>query len=274
MNVRCWASRLHGLVWAVAAACLGTAGPLRASPQDGFAAPGEQVFDLPVDGGGRQRLLSAPSPRPVGSLVMLPGGAGDLGLEESGDLRHGMNFVVRTRALWVEAGYSVIIPDGRGTSLRGERSGPDYAAVVADLVRFARARTLGPVFLLGTSQGAIAALNGAAHAPPGTLAGVVLTESVSRMGASRETVFDADPGAVRVPVLVVANRDDRCRVAPPEDAARIAAALTRSPDASVEMVSGGETRSRSPCGSLTPHGYYGIEATVVGRIVRWLDAHR
>jgi hypothetical protein len=72
-------------------------------------------------------------------------------------------------------------------------------------------------------------MNGAAHARPGLIAGLVLTESVSVPGRlSTETVFDADPQGVRSPVLVVANHDDACEVAPPEMASRIAASLTSS----------------------------------------------
>lgn len=131
----------------------------------------------------------------------------------------------------------------------------------------------GPVFLLGTSQGSIAAMNGAAHAPPGSIAGVVLTESVSVMGGSGETVFDAHPEQVRVPALVVANRDDRCAVAPPQAAPRIAAVMKESREVRVLMVSGGVTRSKKDCGSLTPHGYYGIEAQVVKGISNWMRTH-
>ncbi|KTW10253.1 hypothetical protein NS258_13345, partial [Sphingomonas sanguinis] len=142
-----------------------------------------------------------------------------------------------------------------------------------DLVALAHRQGTGPVFLLGTSQGSIAAMNGAAHAAPGSVAGVVLTESVSVMGGSHETVFDADPAQVTIPALVVANRDDWCNVAPPADAPRIAAAMTHSPEVKVLTVSGGVTRSKKDCGSLTPHGYYGIEDKVVDAIARWLDAH-
>lgn len=202
---------------------------------------------------------------------MLPGGAGDVGLERDGDIRHGDNFVVRTRALWNRKGYAVLVPDAIDReSLRGVRSSPAYARLVGDLVGFAHEQVAGPVFLLGTSQGSIAAMNGAAHAAPGAIAGVVLTESVSVMGGSGETVFDADPQQVRAPALVVANRDDRCDVAPPQAAPRIAAAMTGSRNVRVLMVSGGVTRSRKDCGSLTPHGYYGIEERVVNAISLWM----
>ncbi|GBR06836.1 hypothetical protein AOE01nite_33490 [Acetobacter oeni] len=161
----------------------------------------------------------------------------------------------------------------RRHQLRGLRSSPFYTHLADSLIALAHQQTTGPAFLLGTSQGSIAAVNGAAHARPGTIAGVILTESVSVMGGSGETVFSAGPRMIRVPVLVVANRDDLCDVAPPDAAPRIAAAMTASPDARVLTVTGGTTRSRKNCGSLTPHGYFGIEDQVVAKISAWLDAH-
>jgi hypothetical protein len=244
----------------------------RVSPE---SVPGERVLDLlPPVRGGQQRVLYTSPARPKAIIVMLPGGAGDVGLRSDGDVRHGDNFVVRTRAQWIQRGYAVLIPDTVDRSnLRGVRSSPDYAALVENLVNLAREQAPEPIFLLGTSQGAIAAMNGAAHAQPGAIAGVVLTESVSRTGGSGETVFSADPQDVRVPALVVANEKDQCDVAPPEDAPRIAAAMTRSPSVQVITVAGGIQRSSKPCGSLTPHGYYGIEFEVISKIDSWMQSH-
>ncbi len=227
-----------------------------------------------ADGAPQNILYEAPS-HAHGTLIMLPGGSGRLGLAPDGSARRGDNILVRTRALWLSRGYAVLIPDApAGTSLRGVRHTPAYAATIDSLIDFARRTLTGPVFLIGTSQGSIAAVNGAAHARPGTVAGAVLTESVSRMGGSHETVFDADPEAVHVPVLIVANRQDTCEVAPPEDAPRIAKFLSGSPDVHVLPVDGGVFHSRKACGSLTPHGYDGIETEVVKAIGDWLDAHR
>jgi len=235
---------------------------------------GDVLVDLPLQGGARERVLIAAPAHPRGTIVMFPGGDGDVGLKSDGDIAHDANFVVRTRGLWNDLGYAVVIPDTIDRdNLRGVRSSPGYARLVRDLVDLAHARLPGPVFLMGTSQGSIAAMNGAAHAQPGSIAGVVLTESVSVMGGSHETVFDASPNLVRVPALVVANRDDQCSVAPPADAPRLAAAMSGSRDVKVLMVAGGTTQSKSDCGSRTPHGYYGIENTVVPQIARWLDEH-
>jgi len=35
-------------------------------------------------------------------------------------------------------------------------------------------------------------------------------------------------------------------------------------------VQGGEVRSSNECASLSPHGYYGIEGTVVDDIAEWM----
>jgi hypothetical protein len=113
-------------------------------------------------------------------------------------------------------------------------------------------------------------MNGAAHLRHREIAGVVLSEAVSVKGGSHETVFDAHPGEVNVPALVVANSDDRCDVAPPQNADSIAAAVTQSPALRVLRVSGGEQRSSRNCGSLSPHGYYGIEGLVVDAVVAWM----
>jgi len=236
----------------------------------------EQIVSLPLSGGKAQRVLILTPPNPRAAIVMLPGGSGDVGIESGGDIRHDNNFLIRSRGLWTARGYAVLIPDTIDhANLRGERSGPRYAQLVTDLITYARSNlappALLPVFLVGTSQGSIAAVNGAAHAATGTLAGVVLTESVSVMGGSHETVFSANPGQVRVPALVVANTDDLCDVAPPAMAPQIAAAMTNSPNVEIRMLSGGTTESRRTCGSRTPHGYYGIEARAVDLISRWID---
>jgi pimeloyl-ACP methyl ester carboxylesterase len=237
------------------------------------AAPSEKLIDLPLAAGDHQRVLFAAPPKPKAAIVMLPGGSGEIGLTRGGDIRHNDNFVVRTRGLWNARGYAVLIPDTIDrANLRGLRSSPEYARVVIGMIGFAHDQVAAPVFLLGTSQGSIAAMNGAAHAPPETLAGVVLTESVSVLGGSGETVFDANPQDVRVRALVLANQDDRCDVAPPAMAAKIVAAMTHSPDVKLELVSGGVSRSSRDCGSLTPHGYYGIEDRVVRIIDSWMES--
>ncbi|OHV15869.1 alpha/beta hydrolase [Methylorubrum extorquens] len=259
----------------VAVSLLGTPAPAQTGSARQTPVAGERVVDLPLGDGQNQRVLYDAPPHPRATLVMLPGGSGDIGVGCDGDLRHRENFVVRTRADWVARGYAVLIPDTVDrANLRGMRSSPAYGRLMVGLAAFARDQAPSPVFLIGTSQGTIAAMSGAAHAGPGLVAGLVLTEAVSIPGRrSSKTVFDADPQSVRVPVLVVANRDDACEVTPPEMAPRIAAALPHAPSVRILAVSGGMRSSKRGCDSLSPHGYYGIEQEVVGGIVGWLQMH-
>jgi hypothetical protein len=259
---------------ATALLCTAVFAGLGHAQEPNAALPTERLVDLPFPDGDHQRVLFVAPPKPKAVIVMLPGGSGNVGLTRDGDIRHDNNFVVRTRGLWAARGYAVLIPDTIDReNLRGARSSPEYARVVDRLIGFAHDQAAAPVFLLGTSQGSIAAMNGAAHARPGTLAGLILTESVSVMGGSHETVFDAEPQHVRVPALVVANEDDQCDVAPPQMAPKIASAMSQAPDVKVVTVSGGAAKSSKDCGSLTPHGYYGIEDQVVSLISDWMQSH-
>ncbi|WP_019903565.1 hypothetical protein [Methylobacterium sp. 77] len=251
--------------WAIAA--LIAALPL--APRHAVA--DEQIATIRPSHGFVFRVLVDTPDKPRGAIVMLPGGDGDVGIARDGGLRHGNNFVVRTRALWLARGYVVLIPDTMShASLRGARSTLSYGLFVADLVRLAHAQSPGPVFLLGTSQGSIAAMNGASRLGPDQIAGVIMTESVSRMGKSGETVFDASPDRVHVPALIVANERDACAVSPPADADLIASALSASPAVTVLHVRGGASCAR-PCGSLSPHGYLGMESDLVADIVGWME---
>jgi hypothetical protein len=47
--------------------------------------------------------------------------------------------------------------------------------------------------------------------------------------------------------------------------------MTGSSSVRVLYVSGGVNRSRNACGSLTPHGYYGIEEPTVRQIADWMQ---
>jgi pimeloyl-ACP methyl ester carboxylesterase len=229
------------------------------------------VRDLPLAGGEFQRVLyDAPPSEVRGIIVMFSGGADDISIAKDSEIKHGDNFVVRSRDLWTARGYGIVLVDAIDhQSMRGKRSTAAYAAVTREVVAFAHERAYAPVWVMGTSQGSIAAMNAASHAKGAEIAGVILTESVSILGASHETVFDAHPEDVHIPALVIANRDDRCKVAPPSMANAIAQSM-RNTHATVLFVQGGSVRSSNGCASLSPHGYYGIEGTVVDDIAEWM----
>jgi len=226
--------------------------------------------DIPLPSGGSERVLLAAPANPRAILVMFPGGSGIVDISASGTTTN-RNFLVRTLPLWVAQGFAVeILGAPNGASLLGERHTPGYLAAIDSAVDFARSRAAVPIWLVGTSQGSTAAANGAAHLG-GKIAGVVLSSSVTRHGRSGETVFDAEPGLIAVPVVVVANQSDTCMVTPPGDAPSIVAALARSSRKDLIVVSSNQIQS-DPCEAMSPHGYLGIEAAVVQRISDWIRA--
>jgi pimeloyl-ACP methyl ester carboxylesterase len=225
--------------------------------------------DLPLPSGGSERVLFAGPANPRAILVMLPGSDGVVVIGNAaptGRLRG--NFLVRTLSLWTARGFAIVLLDApQHESLLGRRHTPAYAMAIEQAVDFARSRLTAPVWLIGTSMGTISAVNGARLG--GKVAGVALNSSVTRANVARETVFDADPAAITVPTLIVANRGDTCPITPPVDAATLAAYLSRSPRKEVMLVD--STQIQEPlCEGLSPHGFLGIEPMVVERITGWI----
>jgi pimeloyl-ACP methyl ester carboxylesterase len=227
------------------------------------------VSDVPVVG-GTERVLFLGSQGARALLVLLPGSDGIIGLDSGGGVHQlGGNFLVRTIGQWVAQGFDVVLPDApNGTSLFGQRHLPAYADAISRAIDFGRSHANLPVWLIGTSQGSTAAVNGAAHLGS-KVSGVVLASSVTRPGRAGETLFDAEPGADLL--VLSSNRYDTRAVSPLGDAPNVVSALTRSPRKELAMVTSSQIAKRSdPCEGMSPHGYLGIEGTVVQRISDWI----
>ena len=268
------ASFLSGPPWALGLAFMAVvAAILLPGTALGETAPGSPVVsDVPI-AGGTERVLFLGTPGARALLVLLPGGDGIIGLDNGGAVHQlGSNFLVRTTGQWVDQGFNIILPDApNGASLTGQRHLPAYADAIGKAIDLGRSRAALPVWLIGTSRGSIAAVNGAAHLGAKVVSGAILTSSVTRPGDAGETIFDAEPGAIAVPVLVVSNEYDTCAETPPGDAPVVLSALTRSPRKELIMVTSSQIAKRSdPCAGASPHGYLGIEGMVVQRISDWI----
>jgi pimeloyl-ACP methyl ester carboxylesterase len=233
------------------------------------AQPPATVSDLRLPGNSVERVLYLSAAPASATVVLLPGGDGVISIDGTGGVAPGGNFLVRTRALWAAQGFNVVLPAPPDVqSLLGRRSKPGYAAALDQVIDFARSRSSVPVWVIGTSQGSVAAANAAAHLS-GKLAGVVLTSSVTEWSGSGETSFDTNPALIQIPALVVANTSDTCRASPPADAPRLLASMVRSPRKDLLLVDSRQIRS-DPCEAMAPHGYLGIETMVVQRIGDWI----
>jgi pimeloyl-ACP methyl ester carboxylesterase len=238
----------------------------------GSAAAETLVADLELKDGGSQRVLYAAPEKPRAVLIMLPGASGMVEIGMDGTIRRMReNFLLRTLPLWQAQGFAVVVlSPPNGMSLLGHRHTAAYAATIGQAVDFVRSRADVPVWLVGTSQGATAAVGGGARLGR-KLAGIVVASAVTGRSSSGETLFDSEPGLVAVPALIVANTGDACPVSPPGDAPKIAAALAKAPRKEVVYV---ESRALEgqPCEGKSPHGYFGIEAATVQRIAEWIAA--
>ena len=224
----------------------------------------QERIDLPTRPGIIQPVLFTAVPSPAASVILFTGSSGVVAKTRG-------NFLLRVAGNFVAQNINVAIADapsdhadGMGTPFRTSMA---HATDVAAIIAFLKSRAPVPVWLVGTSRGSVSAANGAARIGPPRVAGVVLTSSVWEDG-----MLDVQLADIAVPVLVVHNRDDGCRVSPFGDAAGGMARMQHAPVKELIAVSGGIVRS-APCEALAPHGYYGIENQVVPGIIAWIKAH-
>jgi hypothetical protein len=236
------------------------------------AAAQPAVTELPLADGGMQRMLYAAPKSPRAVLLMLPGGNGMVEFGPEGTFRRmGHSFLLRTLPLWQAHGFAVaVLTPPNGMSLLGYRHTAGYAAAIGRAVDDLRSRSDLPVWLVGSSQGTIAAV-GAAARLGAKIAGIVVMSSVTGRSSAGETVFDGEPERVAVPVLIIANRGDPCPASPPGDAPRIADALAQAPRKEV-FYAQSATATGQPCGPESPHSYFSIEEAVVERVAQWITS--
>ncbi|MEO8188123.1 MAG: hypothetical protein ABI580_12260 [Burkholderiaceae bacterium] len=204
--------------------------------------------------------------RPI-ALVLLAGGTGYLNLDSAGCPRalRG-NSLVRSIPHFRAAGFFTALVDAPSThhgvdGLEGFRIHAQHAEDLGKVIADIQARTKAAVWLVGTSRGAISAVNAASRlsgaAEP---AGVVLTSAVTagqsgaRKAWAAQSVFDLKLEAITMPLLVVGHAADNCIRSPANLMGNITA-RTSSTREEIVTVTGGRR-----CGGR-----------VVGRCVRGPD---
>lgn len=221
------------------------------------------------------------------ALILLPGGGGHLALDESGCAQKSTgNSLVRMAPLFHDAGFVTALvgapSDWQGKEgLGGFRIAAEHADDIGKVIADVRRRTALPVWLIGTSRGVISAVNAAGRLT-GSAApeGLILTSPVTsgREGAFKawvaQTVFSTDLEPIRMPVLIVAHRDDKCVRTPPDRAGDIIKETSGKREQSV-LVSGGPGWrggvSVKACRGKAPHGFVAQEREVVSGIVRFIE---
>lgn len=205
------------------------------------------------------------------AAILYTGGDGMIGLEKSQPLTD--NFLIRIKSQLSEAGIALVYPDvpsdhrGYGTF----RSDPRHVEDAAAVLSWMRSWTGVPLFVIGTSRGTVSAANIAAHIAPDTIAGVALTSSVTRTSrAGLGEIESKDLARIRSAVLIMAHRDDRCSVTPPDDVPFLMKNITAAARKESIVLTGGIPPKSDPCEALSAHGYYGIEDEAAQKLVDWM----
>lgn len=210
-----------------------------------------------------------PRPGAKGTLVLLPGGAGSIGVLAAGK-PSGSNFLVRSRDLFAAAGYNVALvsrPTDKKDLTHAERIGAEHMQDLQAVLAFLRRVSRAPIWLVGNSRGTISA-TAAALAFGDQLAGMVLTSSITdgKPGA----VGRQNLGGIHIPTLVVHHAKDACDVCPPEEAKVIFNKLRNAPVRKLIMLDGGGPPTGPECESMHWHGYAGMEREAVNAILNWI----
>lgn len=213
---------------------------------------------------------------PVAIVILFVGGDGTMDLKARGPDWIGGNFLLRIRNRLAGHRMLVAVPDAPSDKLAGYgrtfRSSNEHAADIAAVIAYMRAQADLPVWLIGTSNGTISAVNGALLEKGGP-DGLVLTSSITRRSKlTTQTVLDFPLKNIRVPTLVVAHQRDSCVVSPAEGASEIKSRLTAAPKVEVKLFTAAETGHGDPCEAYAAHGYAGIELDVVNFISDWIEA--
>ncbi len=210
-----------------------------------------------VQAGGVQAVLIKPE-KPVGSVILLAGGDGRIGVEAGGVIARGGNQLVRTRMAYARKGFAVLVPD-RGYDL----------APLVELMKGVKR----PVTVVGTSRGTQSAAEGiAAGARPDKL---VLTSGFLSEASTGQPPGRARPRsesnaisllgspALLPSTLVVHHRQDKCWLTSPEGVAPFIA--WSKGKAKVIWLEGGEEVG-NPCEAQGHHGFAGIDQKVVDAV--------
>ena len=235
-------------------------------------------------------LALSPKPKARAAVILFAGGNGLLNLQPNGSIGTNLsrNFLVRSRGKFVQQNLFVAVVDTPNqVKIDGNvRLSAQYAEDMSRVIADVRTRSgASRVWLVGTSAGTISAASIAARLPRMTPTGtdnerrpdgIVLTATQTTVvkGLCGRTVFNAQLAAVNVPAFLAHHAEDGCKCSPAKSAAKVLAALTGALDKGNQIFSGGlPPKSPDPCMAMTPHGFLGIEDTVVATVAEFIRGH-
>ena len=203
-----------------------------------------QLQSTTLSVGGVNAVLIKPS-KPVGSLILLAGGDGRIGVEGNGTIIKEGNQLVRTRMNYAQKGFAVLVPD--------------YGYNLSELVEYMRGIQK-PVTVVGTSRGTQRAARGISKgARPDKL--VLTSGFLSNASGDTENVINIlESPTLLPPTLVIHHRHDHCKLTLP-DGVQDFVSWSKGKSRIVWLEGGDEVGN--PCEAQSHHGFRGIDQKVV-----------
>jgi len=201
------------------------------------------------------------------AAILFAGGDGNIGIDVDKKTIESENFLVRSRKLFSDHGILTITPDTPSdlVYIKNRRHLLNYRTDISLLIDEIRNDTSKPIWLIGTSRGAITV---GYHAANLKIQGVVLTATVTE--GDNDTIWDTKFRNIKVPALIVHHKYDQCFVSPFSGAKKVFEGLSSSSNRHLLSFDNGEIGSGRECGPTTFHGFLGIENQVIGDISEWI----
>lgn len=243
--------------------------------QIAFSQAPERVVDIPTRANVTQRILYSTPEKPKAALILFAGGDGGLEIAQDGSIGSlSKNFLVRSRQLFIDRGFSVALVDApsdrQRMALIGFRQKPEHVQDIKAVIAWLKQQRNVPVWLVGTSRGTqsaafIATELGASGGGPD---GVVLTSTIMTDDKGR-AVPEMPLGKITIPVLVVHHEQDGCKHCSYDAIPGLMQKLSGTTRKDLITFRGGQDRGDT-CAALAYHGFNGLEKDVVGKIADWI----
>jgi pimeloyl-ACP methyl ester carboxylesterase len=241
------------------------------------AAPHEEIVHVAVRSGVDEPVLlsmASVDQKPKRILLLFPGGDGVMQIKQKAGgtwFKLLGNYLIRIRARFVDAddiAVSIDMPSDQYCCANDRfRLNEQHAADVGAIIAALAARFPGAEFyLVGTSKGTVSAAALGARLGP-TVAGVVLTSTVTRETRKGDGLSRFDFGTLKVPVLFVHHKSDSCHVTPYYAVESIA----REYHFPLVTVTGSEGAHGDDCQAYSYHGYAGRENQVAAAVMQWVN---
>lgn len=207
---------------------------------------------------------------------IIPDGIGGVGSASGNFLVRSAHLFKRThlfRVITIDrpSDYTDDLPAGetRGSAYDVYRTSARHAVDLSWVINAENPENL-PVFIAGTSRGAVSAV-----AQYMLAAGIALSSPVTSGSNGRPVREDSiypqvRPSRVPIPVHVLWHLSDSCRVSLAADSRNLIADFA---DSAGDGLAGGFVDPLSPneCGAFSYHGFLGIESCAVDTTVAWMD---